>query len=154
VTAYRAEIAAAAATHRLDPNLVEAVILIESSGQADAFRFEPGFYDRYLKDKPEYAGKIPRRISSSYGLMQVMYTTALACGFDPTAPPEHLFVPAINLEYGCRKLSLELAWATDVAKALAAYNAGRGNWDSASGRLYAQRVLARLDDVRKKGVSA
>jgi soluble lytic murein transglycosylase-like protein len=124
-TLYRAEIVAAAAAHDLDPDLVEAIVLTESSGQTDAFRFEPGFYARYLQGRPAYAGANPRRISSSYGLMQVMAVVAAEHGL--TGDPEQLFVPGVGLEYGCRHLRMLLDWAHgDVAAACAAYNGGKG----------------------------
>lgn len=148
VADYRAIIAETAAAHQLDPRLVEAVVAVESSGNTDAFRFEPGFYELYLRGKREYAGQIPRRISSSYGLMQVMATTARQHGF--TGEPEELFVPRVGLEYGCRHLAMLLRWAKgDVPKALGAYNAGQGNWDDARGRAYAVKVEKALPPARE-----
>jgi len=144
-TAYGAEIAAAAATHGLDPVLVESVVIAESSGRTDAFRYEPGFYRRYLAHKPAYEGKNPLRVSSSYGLCQCMYTTALEVGFPADQPPELLFVPEIGLDYGCRFLKSLLDWAAgDVTKALCAYNGGRGSAlkPPYPNQKYADRVLS------------
>jgi soluble lytic murein transglycosylase-like protein len=67
-TLYRAHIQGAAHEHGLDPDLVEAVVYCESAGKTDAFRYEPGFYERYIKGKKMWEGCNPRRISSSYGL--------------------------------------------------------------------------------------
>jgi soluble lytic murein transglycosylase-like protein len=78
---YRPQIERIAGRYDLDPVLVEAVVWTESTDHTDAFRPEPNFYRRYLKGKPEWAGWVPRRISSSYGLMQVMYTTAILNGW-------------------------------------------------------------------------
>src|SRR6185295_18189918 len=100
-TLYRELIETAAVTHRLDADLLEALIITESSGLTDAFRFEPEFYKRYLAKNKKWAGQNPRRISSSYGLCQVMFTTALEHDF-PYLEPEYLFVPTIGLEWGCR----------------------------------------------------
>jgi soluble lytic murein transglycosylase-like protein len=130
---YRAEIEAAAARYKLDPNLVEAIVGVESNHQTDAFRFEPTFWARYLAKLPAYAGRNPRRVSSSYGLMQVMYPTAVEHGFAGT--PEELFVPETGLEFGCRRLRSLLDWAggfthvpplARLRAAAAAYNGGRG----------------------------
>jgi soluble lytic murein transglycosylase-like protein len=124
-TAFRAEIEAVASQFHLDADLVEAVVLVESSGQTDAFRFEPGFWQRYMKDKPQWDGANPRRVSASYGLMQCMYTTALEHGFAESAP-EYLFVPTVGLHWGCAHLRSLLDWSHgNVDQALAAYNGGK-----------------------------
>jgi len=146
MTEYRPLIESAASTFGLSANLVEAVVLAESSGHTDAFRFEPSFYDRYLKDNPAYAGQIPRRISSSYGLMQCMYTTAQDHGF--TGNPELLFQPEVGLHYGCKHLFVMLTWANGaIRQALAAYNGGIGNWRGAMPQRYAGHVLDILRTV-------
>jgi soluble lytic murein transglycosylase-like protein len=124
-TLYRTEIEGAAHEHGLEPDLVEGVVLTESSGRTDAFRYEPGFYERYLKGRPAWKDQIPRRISSSYGLMQVMYTTAVEHGF--TGEPEELFIPKRGLDMGCTILAHLMEWSElDPMKALAAYNGGKG----------------------------
>lgn len=126
MTAYRAEIEAIASQFHLDPDLVEALVLVESSGKTHAYRFEPGFWQRYLKDKPKWDGANPERVSSSYGLMQVMYPVALEYGYAETAP-EYLFVPTIGLFWGCTVLRSLLNWSQqDVDQALASYNGGKG----------------------------
>lgn len=113
--------------HDLDPVLVEAVVFTESNGKTNAFRYEPAFWDRYMRDKPEWDGANPQRVSASYGLMQVMFVTAIElAGMERTEPPEYLFVPLIGLEAGCRVLRERLTWAKgDVDAALAAYNGGK-----------------------------
>lgn len=139
-TCYSAEITTAATKYGLDPGLVEAQIVVESAGHTDAFRVELGFFDTYMKGKPEWAYTLanPRRYSASYGLTQVMYPVAVELGLHPLEPPEHLFVPATNLEFGCRKLAELIAWAngaefsgdaqTRLHAALSAFNGGkRGN---------------------------
>lgn len=147
MTQYRTLIEEIAAQFALDPNLVEAVVLQESSGHTDAFRFEPGFYDQYLKGKPEYQGMVLRRVSSSYGLMQVMYPTARDYGYRDH--PEYLFLPETGLYFGCLHVSKLLAWAAgDTKKALAAYNGGQGNWQAPTPHAYATKVLALLELVR------
>ncbi len=139
-TAYRDLVQAKAGAHGLPWDLVEAVVFMESAGHTDAFRYEPEFWVRYLKDKPEYRDLLPRRVSSSYGLMQVMLPVARECGF--TGEPEELFVPATGLEFGCRKLATEMYWAGgNINKALGAYNAGRGGWNSPAGVAYSTGVL-------------
>lgn len=147
MTPYRATVERIAGGHGLDPNLVEAVVIAESSGYTDAFRFEPGFYRRYLESNPEYANQNPRRVSSSYGLCQVMYTTAQQYGF--SGKPEELFVPEVGLQYGCLHLRRLMAWAKgDTRKALAAYNGGQGNYTASDPQRYASKVLKLYASVK------
>ena len=116
----------------LDPLLVEAISWQESLSCADAFRFEPKFWLRYQKHLPEYKGANPRRVSASYGLMQVMYQTAKEAGF--VGDPEELFIPAVNVFWSCGILKKLTTWAkafatsdeTQLQAVLASYNGGRG----------------------------
>jgi len=166
-TFYRKEIAAAAAIFHLDPLLVEAVVLTESSGNTDGFRFEPNFWNRYLKPYKQYVGQNPRRVSSSYGLMQIMYPVAIERGFPKSDAPEKLFVPDVGLYYGCKHLAFLFEWAKGFADTteqqqldavLASYNGGRGNnkpTDSPKRNAsYVRKVLANLDILKKEGATA
>lgn len=120
---YREVIVEEAEKVGLDPLLVEAVILQESSGRADAFRHEPDYHRRYIAGDPAWASWEPRRVSSSYGLMQLMYPTAISLGFRQA--PEGLFDIRVNISLGCLLLaSLLHRFSNDVQKALAAYNGG------------------------------
>lgn len=134
-TFYSQEIEAAALAHGLPARLVEAVVIQESSGDTDAFRYEPAFWRRYLSKLERFKGSNPRRVSSSYGLMQVMFTTAQEAGY--SGNPEGLFVPEVGLDVGCRHLRALIAWAMGdgysaahpsrrLRAALASYNGGRG----------------------------
>lgn len=127
MTKYRKEIEAAAEKHGLQPVLVEAQVLVESSGNPKAYRYEPGFWKTYMAGKPEWAGADPKVVSASYGLMQIMYVVALEMGLDKSLPPSVLFDVETNLEYGCRKLASLMKWSKgNVMQALAAYNGGKG----------------------------
>lgn len=140
---YRADVDAAAAEHGLDPDLVAAIVAQESGGWASAFRYEPDFWDRYLANNPNYMTRNRREVSASYGLMQTMYSTAVEHGF--VGQPWELFNPRVSLEFGCRILAKLMVWADGhVEKALGAYNAGRGGWNSVAGRKYAASVLQRM----------
>ena len=152
-TRYFPEIVKAATDYKLDPVLVEAVVVQESSGNSDAFRFEPMFWNRLMKGKSEWAGKNPRRVSSSYGLMQPLYVVATERGYPKTLPPEGLFVPEVSLKYGCA----HLRWMMDriearypiasadskLLAALASYNGGFQGPDALrpANRTYALSVL-------------
>jgi soluble lytic murein transglycosylase-like protein len=139
---YEKEIAAAAAAHGLDKELVKAVVLVESSGNTASYRYEPGFWLRYMAEKPEYRGAVPERVSASYGLMQCMYTTAQQHGY--ILDPEHLMVPDVGLRYGCLHLSyLVTECQGDVEMALAQYNGGKGGNEQRPFRnqLYVHKVM-------------
>jgi soluble lytic murein transglycosylase-like protein len=162
---FKGMIAAFAAQFGLDPALVAAVCWQESAFRADAFRFEPDFWNRYMKPKAEYRELNPRRVSSSYGLMQVMYCRVHEDKLkdNDALPPEHLFVPEMNLRTGCQLLKELIEWATpkSVGKcppefaACAAYNGGRGgndptkNWPLRNG-VYAREVEERWRVMSKE----
>lgn len=160
--AYLPEIAAAAAAAGLEAGLVQAVVEQESDYDTTAYRYEPAFWTRYLSGLRKYSGDDPRVVSASYGLMQCMYPAAVDAGF--TGAPTDLYTPAIGLEWGCKILAGDLAWARRVytgmqtkadavirRAALAAYNGGRGgnspNMSLRSGD-YADQVLARYQRIK------
>lgn len=147
MTDYRQEIEIAAATHGLDADLVQAVVEQESSYRWFAYRFEPAFFTRYLAHLPEYAKRDPKEVSASYGLMQVMYTTAYEHGFKGDA--WDMVRPNVALDNGCRVLAKLLRWSDGATEqALAAYNAGQGNWKSTAGRRYAAAVMTRYQRIK------
>ena len=131
---YKPLIDAAAEKWQLDPILVAAMCWQESTFNTDGFRFEADFYNRYLKPRPEWVGSNPRRVSSSYGLMQIMFPVAVERGYPKEQAPEGLFVPEVGLEFGNRQLRYMMdkvdakvpqAPGQDRLKAaLASYNGG------------------------------
>lgn len=147
-TAYRSDVEFHAKQYSLDPDLVEAVVIEESKGQADAFRPEPAFFEHYLAGKVFYERfNNPRRVGSSYGLMQIMYPVAVEHGF--TKQPEYLFLPNVNLDLGCLILAeLLRKHPGRVEDALAAYNGGAGGVDRPAPKAYAQRVLGHLAAIK------
>jgi soluble lytic murein transglycosylase-like protein len=98
VASYSPEISAAAAKYQIDPNLVSAVMTVESNGN-------------------------PRAVSraGAMGLMQLMPANVAEAGVsDP-------FDPAQNIDAGTRQLaSLMSEFGGNLDLALAAYNAGPG----------------------------
>ena len=72
----------------LEKLMLKAVCMVESAMQIQAYRFEQGFWDRYLKDNPKWQDQEPEAVSASYGLMQIMYVVAVENGFTGT-PEEH-----------------------------------------------------------------
>jgi soluble lytic murein transglycosylase-like protein len=168
---YRDVIPAAARKFALDPLVLLALAWQESAGGcrvlADGswtwvpgllYRYEPGFWSRYLAGLPEYAPPSSdpvaaevhrRRVSASYGICQVMYSTARWHGF--AGRPEELLDPALSAWYGAMHLRLKLDRPTDGAAvgdlgpALAAYNTGRSR---AGATKYDDEVLAKVARLR------
>ena len=106
-----------------------ATISTESSSNPKAYRYEPLFYKRYIKDQAEWKNspyyQYPRRIAASYGLVQIMYTTAHKTGF--RGKPEDLYDPAANINAGAAYIASKYqikqhSW--DPPKIACAYNAG------------------------------
>ena len=161
---YKALIAEIAVGYLLPPPLVAALVWQESAFQTNAFRFEPDFWNRYLKANGKYRHLNPHRVSSSYGLAQVMYCRVHEDKLtdNDALPPEHLFVPEHGLRTGCQLLRELIDWAgqqTDdpgvvTLAALAAYNGGRGgnnpksNWPLRNAK-YAREVLDRVPVMEK-----
>jgi soluble lytic murein transglycosylase-like protein len=120
--------AAAARRHGLDPDLVIAVVAVES-----------GFRPEAVSPK------------GAQGLMQLMPRTAEALGV------ENAFDPAQNLDGGARHLGQLLTlYGGDLAKALAAYNAGEDAVHRHGGvppyretRAYVRKVLERYRGEKK-----
>lgn len=125
-----------AGSYQLPVVIVRAMVKHESMGIPFAVRYEPDFYNTYLKGKtPDFR---PHEVCSweterigratSWGLMQVMGETARCVGFRGWFPA--LCLPEIGLEWGCRYLR----WLADRYLAdggwptvMRAYNGGPGN---------------------------
>lgn len=97
--------------YNIDPILGKAIIMTESSFVERAYRYEPDFYRRYILGKGEYIDhpcyREEKRISASYGLMQIMYTSALEEGFKSPIP-EDLYDVNNNLNYGFKHLAKKI----------------------------------------------
>lgn len=125
---FDALIAAAAARVNLDPDLVKAVVAVESGFRPDAVSS-----------------------AGAKGLMQLMDGTASALGVqDP-------FDPAQNLEGGTRFLRHLIDRYGDERLALAAYNAGPGTVERYGGlppyaetRRYVELVAAAKEELRSR----
>lgn len=126
----------AAAERGLSPALVAAICAQESSLDPDAMRHEANY--RWLWKVGENAARLKITFrteeqlqSFSYGIMQIMGSTARSCGF--SEPLQKLSEPRKSLFYGCKYLfSLFERFDRDEPKtaakwsdvAVAAYNAG------------------------------
>jgi len=119
-----------ARVHGLDVAPFFALIQTESNWNPTAYRYEPAFYRRYILGKAEWEvlpwGKEPRRIAASYGLGQLMYTSAVAAGYPRGKAPEGLYDPITNLELTAKRWRRRLLQARgDLRDAYSRYNSGR-----------------------------
>lgn len=144
--------------------LLKAVAIRESSLNERAYRYEPGFWNRYLANNPEWKDKNPAEVSASYGLMQLMYPTAWMLGY--RGDGEGLYNPAVNINLGAsfiRRLLDDVLkgksyetfyWLAPVEIALARYNGGRTGNPSVDGKLrtgkYVARVMETWESLREK----
>jgi soluble lytic murein transglycosylase-like protein len=127
---------AEAAAQGLDPTLVCAVCEQESSWYPWAMRYEPAFYERYVRPLGLSPTESTLR-SFSFGLMQIMGQTARELGFKARSLGE-LLDPSQCVHYGCLKLAACLRLADgDVQAGLLKYNGG-SNPD------YPSQVMARM----------
>lgn len=138
-------ITAAAKKHDLWPDLVRAIIEVESGGDPLAMRFEPEWRWHLDVTIPGVSKATERnQQATSWGLMQVMGTVAREHGFLGQFMSA-LCDPAMGLDYGCRHLSKMMRrYEGSVWHAVAAYNAGTAKLD-VSGRFVNQ---AYVDKVR------
>lgn len=84
---------------------IKAVVMQESSGNPNAYRAEPAIND------------------ASYGLMQLLYSTAKGLGY--TGTPEGLYDPMINIGLGSKLIGqIRQRVGDDFAAMYSAYNSG------------------------------
>lgn len=118
----REEIEKVAPKFGLDPDLVEAIVITESSGFPAARRYEPNFYAKYIRDG-EYPKELKTQLATSYGLMQVMGVVAYEYGLHNNIK-ETLCTIEGGLWYGCMHFGRFLKKWGNVDDAIASYNAG------------------------------
>lgn len=149
----RSEVERFSRSHHLDPDMVMAIIQVESAERRSAFRPETSYgylWDNRLKQpfrrmtEAEMASELPpldftdlRGLTgrsaahewwgqqTSWGYMQVMGAVAREFGFQEIYLTQ-LLETGYNLEYGCSLLQYHSKWANgDRDAVLAAYNGGR-----------------------------
>ena len=99
-------IASAADTYFVPESWIRAVIQVESSWNPSAFRAEPAIND------------------ASYGLMQLLSTTARGLGY--SGDPTGLYDPATNIALGAELLGqLRAKYGDDFNRVYSAYNSGK-----------------------------
>ncbi len=111
---YGALIAAAASRYRIPMELIISTICTESSGLADAIRFEP----RYVDDV-----RTPDQIS--VGLMQTLISSAREAIGDPALDRQRLLDPGASIDAGAACIARKrIATRLDPPLVACVYNAG------------------------------
>jgi soluble lytic murein transglycosylase-like protein len=138
--------------YKLDPNLVRAIIHVESGAGIWKTRFEPET-ERYVLEPHLYAKKLGISIYTeqmaqmhSYGLMQIMGFVAREHGYDDYLS-KLTWDWKKNLELGCIHLSrFKKRWPT-FPDYVSAYNQGSPKkvGDQYKNADYVKKVLTRLD---------
>lgn len=119
-----------AAAHGLDPILIASIIMVESTGNPCATRFEPGWQyfpqTNIMRDYGDQLGisteTVKSQMATSWGSMQIMGATAFDHGFR-----DHfvkLCEPEVGIEYGVTHLRSLIMKYGSTDDAIAAYNAG------------------------------
>src|SRR5215467_7823575 len=119
----------------LDANEIASVIQTESSGNPNSFRAEP---------------KYP---PGSYGLMQILYTTAQGLGY--SGSPDGLFDVETNIGLGSQLWAqLKSRFGDDPAALYSAYNSGSPTAYQSSSQVSSnvQRFLDNLDSLGQAAV--
>jgi len=134
---------ATAADMKLAPEIICAIIEQESSWNPWSIRYEPAFFEHYVKpilDTTTISVTEAYARSISWGLMQTMGQTVRELGF--VGPLASLCDPSVGILWGCKVFEHKLGaagWNTE--KALLLYNGG-GNLS------YPGQVLARIDKYK------
>lgn len=107
--------------------IIQALIIVESSGNPKAARYERQF--TYLCDPKAHGKRLgvteeTERLfqKTSWGLMQVMGGTARDLGFE--GPLTDLLDPQTGIEWGCRYFMTRCSEYEALLDQVAAYNAG------------------------------
>lgn len=149
---YGPMILKAAKNAGLDPFRLASVVWQESNGglssrtgiwsPASLYRYEAGFWDRYLARHPDYQppdhtslDHWKRRVSASYGICQVLFATArgtvchiASCLDQPRhnflGEPEQLMDPMVSLVFGAAILKHSWDFEQNWRSAYLHYNGG------------------------------
>jgi len=147
--------------------LLKSIAINESSLNPQAYRMEPLFWERYLVNNPEWKDKDPKIVSASWGLTQIMFTTAWAFGLTGEIEKvrDDLLDPMINIML-CAKIMRKLIdksiekrytdryyWLSNAQVALAQWNGGGKGNPSEDGTLrnqkYVRKILKTWGELRR-----
>lgn len=143
-----------ATKHGVTPELVAAIIEVESSGNTFAMRYEPLWWRRLSQHesvKGVSSATERAQLSTSWGLMQVMGVTARELGFRGPFLSA-LCQPSVGIEFGVRYLKRQLdRYDGNEVEAVAAYNAGtarRGDDGDFVNQSYVDKVWRAYGRIR------
>ena len=151
-----AEIYAAALAHKLDADLVTAIVMTESGGRSWLPRYEPNY--RWLYFPREICEKVGVSLDTmrmlqmtSWGPMQVMGAVAYELGFPQNKATTELCQPAVGIDYGCRLLARHFGRYNAEEQVIAAYNAGSARMKNGlfENQRYVDKVYGYLRELRK-----
>lgn len=130
--------------------IAKAISSVESSGGKNITpRYEAGFYERYLKNNPEFQDAIKEfgkeEVSSSYGMYQIMYPTAVQYGYKGT--PQDLAKPSVNDKWFEIIFDSLLKKTGNLRDTISAYNAGTGG--IGTNPEYVEKVINQLGGFYK-----
>lgn len=108
-----------------DVNRIAGWVQTESAFDPWAVRYEPAFYERYVKPIAGISETEGRCRAMSWGLLQIMGQVARENGFTDHWLPA-LCDPETNVELACQILRLRKTATGSWDGALAAYNGGLG----------------------------
>jgi hypothetical protein len=107
--------------------ILKSIVMVESTFQPRAYRFEPAFFKSLIKKDPWWADKDQSIVSASYGLAQIMFTTAWALGMKPAnwkkmshaefqQLAERLYDPEVSIFYEAQLMRalLDKVWADGI----------------------------------------
>lgn len=163
-------------SHQMKP-IFKSIIMVESSFMPRSYRFEPELYKTMSQKDPYWEDKDPSIVSASYGLAQILFTTAWVMGMKPAnwktmkhhefqALAEKLYDPETNLMYQAQlfRSLVDAIWKADIPHtyehlsavdvALARYNGGSWKNPDELGILrnqkYVDKVWRAYDDIKAK----
>lgn len=137
-TPYDQLVLTVANSYNLPFDLLQGQMLVESSGDPFAFRYEHDFFVTYIRGNAHAAGaRFGPLAACSFGLLQILLETACELGFADR--PERLFEPQVGLAFGAKYVRQCIDRSNgDLRLGLARYN-GSG----AAALAYADRVFVR-----------
>ena len=155
--------------YKLEKLWLKALAIIESNLNPRAYRYEQNFWEKYLKNHPDWKDRDPKIVSASWGIGQIMFTTAWALGLrtqPDEAMAEDLCNPVINIELYAKllrqnldklqkdRIKLKFSWLDMFAAALSRYNGGSpGNPDDKGwlrNQHYVDNVTAKWFELKEK----
>ena len=147
--------------------ILKSIVMVESHFDHRAYRFEPALFKRLKGKDPYWADKDQAIVSASYGLAQILFTTAWALGLKPDNwrtlnhaqfedLAESIYDPEANINYEAQLLRslLKRIWAEKLPEkyehlsamdiALARYNGGSAGNPTKDGVLRTQKYVDKV----------